>query len=243
MRRVQLPDGAPAGLEVWALPLDLDAPLASEDWAILSPKEQVRAMRFHRHADRVRAVRGRASLRRLLESKVGVSARLLQFSDNEFGKPSLVMPGDAVFSPIEFNLSHAGAYVLLAMCADAAVGVDVEGREREADAAALGDYFLSSLERAAGAGIEAMHRWVAKESVLKALGLGIADHLQTYSVVPCGAKDRVAVYRDLDRRTDIHTWVFDVDAKHVGAVTCIDPPARPAFPGACASTSKLQFAR
>lgn len=243
MRRVRLPDGALAGLEVWALPLDLDAPLASEDWEILSPREQVRAMRFRQHADRVRAVRGRAALRRLLETKVGVSARLLRFADNEFGKPRLVVPGDVVFSPIEFNLSHAGGYVLLAMCPDAAVGVDVEERDREADVAALDDYLLSPLERTDGTGLAAMHRWVAKESVLKALGLGIADHLQTYSVVPYGVKGRVAVYRNLDRRTDLHTWVFDVDAGHVGAVTCIDPPARPALPGARTSTFKFQIAR
>lgn len=221
MRRLQLPEDVPAGLEVWALSLDLGAPLSSEDWALLSTTEQARAMRFCQHADRLRAVCGRAAMRRLLESKTGIAARQVTFADNAFGKPSLVLPGDDVRAAVEFNLSHAGDYVLLAMSSEGAVGIDVEERYRDADVAALGDYFLSPMERTSGTEIDAVRRWVAKESVLKALGLGIADYLQAYSVLPFGANGKVAVYRDLDRRADIHTWVFDVDAGHVGAVTCI----------------------
>ncbi|NMG36148.1 4'-phosphopantetheinyl transferase superfamily protein [Azoarcus sp. TTM-91] len=185
MQALPLPETVPAGLEVWMLNLDLAAPLAAGDLALLSQDEQARASRYRRHADRLRAVSGRAALRRLLGARLRRSPSMLRFTANRHGKPTLQEGGAA------FNLAHSGECVLIALAGDDtldAVGVDVERHDDSLDFSALAAYAFTAEERAALA--ETPHaptaaffaNWAAKEAVLKAVGVGIAEHLQALSI-------------------------------------------------------------
>lgn len=185
MQRLQLAEGAPEGLEVWRLSLDLNAPVADDDDRLLSRAEWQRAQRHRCHADVVRAVATRAALRRLLSAHTGIAPEKLVFTQNAYGKPAL----ENADGPI-FNVSHSGHVALIALAPGGAVGVDIERCRPEAELAPLQGLVLSPSERFDHS-LPFMERWVVKEAVLKALGLGIADHLQALSITsslgPTGA--------------------------------------------------------
>ena len=114
MQPQRLPDSLPAGIDVFQLALDLDAPLSDADWALLSEEEGVRALRFLRHGDKVRFVVTRAALRRLLGARLRRRPQTLRFVTNSYGKPRLeaaCSSNPAIF----FNVSHAGSFALIAL--------------------------------------------------------------------------------------------------------------------------------
>ncbi len=179
MQPLALPDCVPAAISVWQLALDLQAPLAKVDVQLLSDEERARIARLHHPADRMRAVAGRAALRRLLGAALSCAPQYLRFGAGRHGKPHLLgQQGPA------FNLSHAGEYVLIALGGDGidAVGVDVERCDPAADIAALAPYALTAqerqaLEHAAQPAAIFFDFWSAKEAALKALGVGVSEHL------------------------------------------------------------------
>src|SRR5688500_8796478 len=110
MQRLPLPETIPPGVEVWRLRLNLQMPIQAQDLSLLSREEHLRALRFRRHEDRVRAVATRAALRRLLAMRMRRSPESLCFAVNPHGKPRL--DGE---TGLEFNVSHAGCYALIAL--------------------------------------------------------------------------------------------------------------------------------
>lgn len=180
MQLLALPETVPAGIEVWLLTLNLQAPLYDADLSILSDSERNHAASLRFHEDRVRSVTTRAALRRLLAARVMVAPETLAFTANEYGKPCLKEHAHS-----EFNVSHAGRFALIALADRQRVGVDIEYANRAIDVQSLTRYVLSPLEYQSGHMTQPsfMHRWVAKESALKALGCGITEHLQAISIM------------------------------------------------------------
>lgn len=205
LRLVPLPPGVPDGIRVWHLPLCLKRPAPDRDWALLSPAEVERATRLRQPADRVRAVCTRAALRRLLGEQLGMAASQVPLGTGPHGRPRLVADTEVEGQGLghgqelgtgsarwwtevtlpDFNVSHSGACALIAVAEGGlSVGVDVErydafGAQGLADPAALESLVLSARERAAppAALPDFPALWTVKESVLKCLGLGVAEHL------------------------------------------------------------------
>ena len=75
------------GVRMWLI--DLDAPDADADSALLSSDETARAARFVFDHHRRRFVAGRAALRRILGAEVGRAPETLTFEYSPAGKPSL----------------------------------------------------------------------------------------------------------------------------------------------------------
>jgi len=199
MQPRQLPDLLPAGIQVFEIALDLAAPLKDSDQALLSKEEATRALRFHRHDDKVRFVSARAALRRLLSSRLGCYPERLRFAFNKHGKPRLDVACSADPAPY-FNVSHAGGFALIALSDSVPVGVDIERRDPHCDIAAVSRLVLSTheLESPDDCRLDFFDCWTAKEAVLKALGLGVAEHLQRLSVLrsePAGGS-RYALHRE-----------------------------------------------
>lgn len=196
MRPLRLPDGVPDGAEVFRLELDLEAPLSAADLLVLSAEEGARAWRYHRHADRVRFVRTRATLRRLLGERLRLEPAAVRLATNHHGKPRLHV-ACAAEPALHFNVAHAGGQALIALSPRGAIGVDIErrelGRGHGMDLPALAAQLLSHRELDAGAAgrPDFFDCWSAKEAVLKALGVGVAQHLRQLSVLlPPAAADR-----------------------------------------------------
>lgn len=182
----------PSALSCALWRVDLDAPLAPDALRGLSTEESERARRFVFARDRSRYQAAHVALRQTLAGPARHHAAQLRFAAGRFGKPSLVAT-----SGLHFNLSHSQGVGLIALSADAEIGVDVELVRPMDDASALADNHFDAAERAALAAIEpgaardlAFFRcWTRKEACLKAAGVGLGLDTRSFHVgvepVPC----------------------------------------------------------
>lgn len=167
----------------WLVALDGDEAALAGAAALLSPDEAARADRFRLARDRRRFVAARAGLRRLLGAALGQAPERLALDLGPEGKPELAG------HPLHFNLSHSGELAAIALCRDAAVGIDIEQIRPLDDLDGLIATACSGREAAALATLpprrrqEAFFRvWTRKEAYLKALGSGLAVALDLFSV-------------------------------------------------------------
>jgi 4'-phosphopantetheinyl transferase len=130
-------------------------------------------------ADRSAAER---RLRETLAGYLSAEAASVRIERNAHGKPFLT---DAA---LQFNLSHSGGALLIAISATQALGVDLEGGGRERNYLDIAERFFSPDEAAMLGRLDPARRrdrfvqlWSAKEAVLKALGRGIAFGLDRLS--------------------------------------------------------------
>src|SRR5579871_4882596 len=132
-------------VELWTISLTRDLP------SHISEDELARANRFKFDADRVRWIRSRSALRMILSRYAGEDPGNLVFLYGKHGKPSIP------FSVVQFNLSHAGDWAIIAVSRTVAVGVDIERMRPNVEMARL-------LERLGETGLpteeaELYHRW------------------------------------------------------------------------------------
>ncbi|MEZ5458471.1 MAG: 4'-phosphopantetheinyl transferase superfamily protein [Steroidobacteraceae bacterium] len=151
---------------------------------LLDDGERARAARFlfedHQHDYIV----FHALLRSVLARYLGALPSQLRFTQTAQGKP--------LIEGLEFNLSHSADRALLAVTASDPVGADLEMERDDLDALALADrYFygaeLATVQAAASESADAGRRsffrhWVAKEAVLKGVGVGLGFPLDRFGV-------------------------------------------------------------
>jgi 4'-phosphopantetheinyl transferase len=105
---------------------------------------------------------------------------------NAFGKPAL---SPAFGSRLKFNLSHSADLALVAIAADADIGVDLEYVRAQPDYAEIARHFFSAAE------VDCLNRlprhlhaqaflscWTKKEAYVKACGEGLAMPLTSVAV-------------------------------------------------------------
>lgn len=215
MTSLQRLEAVPENIDAWLLEFAFTSVQLAHDWPLLSVTEQFRARGFHHYQDRIRFVSARAALRRLLAERVGILPNQLTISITAFGKPYL-----AQHAEIQFNLSHAGSFALIAMSSAGKIGIDIERCDR--DITGLIHYVLSPLERTRACWPEKrfIDLWVAKEAVLKALGLGVAENLQDISVLPESGSD----YHIAHERPDwgnIRAWSIQAPKNYSAALALV----------------------
>lgn len=138
----------------------------------LTPGERARADSYRFASDRDRFVCMRGVLREVLARHLAVAAGEIVFSENGYGKP-FVRGGP------EFSISYSRDTGLVAV-ASAPVGVDVERVDAGKVTAGMIEEVFNASEReafppAGGDPVDAFFRgWVRKESVLKAIGMGVS---------------------------------------------------------------------
>ena len=149
-------------VDVWAVSLAHPAPTH------LSEEETARAKRFKFEEDRVRWTRARSSLRLILSRYAGEDPAQIGFTFGPHGKPSLLP-----FSDVEFNLSHAGDWALVAVTRGVPVGIDIERFREKVDMRPL-------LERLGETDLpeatqDLYQRWTLREAKSKAAGGALFD--------------------------------------------------------------------
>jgi 4'-phosphopantetheinyl transferase len=208
------PDDAPAGVEVWLLKLALSLDLASFAplLAALSDAERQRCLRLRRSPDRLRFACTRMVLRRLLAARLKTGETDICLEMGPFGKPQL-----AYGLPLHFNLSHAGRYALIALSTNGEVGVDIEAVTAEADILS-GVLTRSELQYCSESrsGRALFQIWSGKEAVLKAWGVGVAEHLPCVSVVPATPKKYKVTFHQAGPQ--IEAWLLSVPGKFTAAL-------------------------
>jgi len=149
-------------VDLWTVPLTRECPTH------LSEDEVARANRFRFEEDRIRWIRARSSLRLILARYEGGDSAAFVFRYGKHGKPALVSTTD-----IEFNLSHASDWALVAVSRRVPVGVDIERLRDNVEMAKL-------LERLGETDLpdsrpDLYHRWTQREAKTKATGAALFD--------------------------------------------------------------------
>jgi 4'-phosphopantetheinyl transferase len=170
---------------------------------VLDAGERTRAAAITRADDARAFVAARTLIRRLLGGELACDPGQIEIVETASGKPRLADGGD-----LEFNVSHGGELVLVALARGREVGIDVEptisSRRRIDDIAelALGPRAVEQLRSVPLAERGAMFTrwWVRCEAVCKATGVGL--------VVPF----------DDDLPPGIHVQEIDVDPGYAAAV-------------------------
>ncbi len=155
-------------------------------WAeFLTEAERERAEGMTNDILRARFVVSRGLRRRVLAECAGRGAADLVFAEEGEGKPRLV-DGDGW----DFNLSHAGDYVAVAV-ARGAVGIDLEMMREVREMHALVRRYFHADEVRAWEELEVEQKeegffalWSAREAAMKCCGLGLAGGLAVTRVDP-----------------------------------------------------------
>jgi 4'-phosphopantetheinyl transferase len=175
-------------VHIWRVGLDWSPVRMRAFNAILSSDEQQRAERFHFAVDRVRYVVGRGALRTILARCMNVNAAdRLRFEYGAFGKPQLA--GGSAEIPLQFNLSHSGELILIALATGRAVGTDVERVREDVEVERIAASFFSPQEQRDLQSLPARLRvqaffdcWTRKEAYIKAVGNGLSLPLDQFDV-------------------------------------------------------------
>ncbi len=220
---------------VYRVPLALDEEHLCQLEGELTSDELARANRFVVPEPRRQFIGCRTALRRILSHHLNCRAREIKFRIGKWGKPHL--------DGLHFNVSHSGDMGLIAV-STTPIGVDVETTHPRIQVKSLAKMLLDEAEQAAWDGISAhkhqeqiLRLWVCKESLLKALGLGITECLQQVRFpVPIPASGQfkperiepaIQVHLDEDANcarngwTDASTWsigIVKVRRTHFAAV-------------------------
>jgi 4'-phosphopantetheinyl transferase len=173
-------------------------------------------------------------LRDILGRYLGVGAGQVEFTLDQYGKPSL--GGEGARGDLRFNMSHSGELALYAVAAGRDVGVDVECTGREFDFDGIAERFFSPAEAAEIQALAAGQRaqaffncWTRKEAYIKARGLGLFLELDSFSVSTAvlthGEAVAVRLPPDAERR-----WsVVNVDPGRGYAAAVAVEGAHPSF--------------
>lgn len=188
--------GLPAGeVQVWRAHLDLEAARLERLVDCLDRDELARAGRFRFERDRARFMAGRGLLRRILARYLDTSPRSVRFGYSRRGKPFLLPR-----CGLNFNLSHAGDRLVVAVSRDRRLGVDVEPLPLSATVDSVAGLVFSPAELTALDGVHTVERrrlfarlWTRKEAYIKADGRGMMlrlDHIDVGTL-----PDQVLLFR------------------------------------------------
>ena len=190
---------------------------------MLAPEERRRAERIRVPAAAARHVTGRALLRRLVATLLGVPARDVVLQVRADGRPTLPGP-----QHLRLGVAHTDGMVVVA-AAPTAVGVDVERADRwplPPAAAWLSDRERDRLAVGAHAGaVDGRRRlvraWTAKEATAKGLGRGLS--LSPTAIEVAGSIAHVRAEVD-DGLATWHLHDLPIAATHVVTLAVPEQP-------------------
>ncbi|PPD22533.1 MAG: phosphopantetheinyl transferase [Methylomonas sp.] len=167
-----------SGVDVW-----FDSLLSNEAdlhhyWQLLSCEEQAKAGRFMQERHRRRYVVCHGKMRLKLGAYLNVAPASIGFARNAFGKPA-VLDASGRQPTLAFNLSHSADWMVLAV-GQRPLGIDLEVWDERHNLTTLAESVLAPEEKIYWHGLPAAERtpafyrfWTRKESLVKAVGVGI----------------------------------------------------------------------
>lgn len=152
----------------------------------LPPAEQARKNQIGHPQARRNFVLGRAVLRSRLSQVVGLLPSELAIGTGPHGKPGLISD-----PAVQFNLSHGGDWLVVALSIRHSLGVDLEPIQPRRNLPGLCRRYLSDREAhtvlAQPSRYQAEHflrHWTCKEAYVKGLGIGLTQTLTTLDLTP-----------------------------------------------------------
>ena len=172
-------------VHIWCVSLDVPPETLARLDATLSLEERDRGARLRFTGDRQQFTVAHGALRDLLGRYLRIPPRRVGYASNPFGKPAL----DPRCGRLRFNLSHSAGLALIAIAAEADVGIDLECIQGHTDYAELARCFFSSAEVDELSALPPhcyaesfLGCWTKKEAYLKASGVGLAMPLNGFTV-------------------------------------------------------------
>jgi 4'-phosphopantetheinyl transferase len=174
-------------LQVWRLELSPDDGLFPACMSVLSMEEKQRAERLREGRVREQFVAGRWFLRSLLGEVLGVAPREVVIRTGVHGKLYTPLIGDR---SVSFNVAHSRDTILIALCQQGDIGVDVEYHDAAVDITGIAAtaFHPNEIRRLATWTDESQRRrafyrcWTQKEAVAKADGRGMGLSFSTFEV-------------------------------------------------------------
>lgn len=182
--------------------------------AMLSVEERKRLNRFRHEPSRRCYLATRRLVRTTLSTIGGRPPQKWRFGVGGHGRPYLENP-TVELRDIDFNLAHSRHRVVLAICAEGRVGVDLEPVSRRVDHDVVARRFFHDREKQALQKLDGARRrrrflqlWVLKEAWMKADGRGIGAGLSevVFDFDRSGRPNLVAVPDG-----DVASWTVVVD--------------------------------
>ena len=193
--------------------------------ALLSPNELQQADSFRFDKGRQRFVLGRGMMRAAIGKALGIAARDVPLRFSGHGKPHL--PDAHV---VQFNLSHSGELIVLAVTRKAQIGVDVEAFRHLPRRDQIAKEILGSDESSQYEALSDGERqtafftiWTRKEAIVKAVGRGLCFPL-TDVEVSHSANAQVLRFGECDEaEIPWHLDSLDCPDGYVGALATSQP--------------------
>jgi 4'-phosphopantetheinyl transferase len=211
-----------AGVALWRCDLGVRARDVPRLTASLSHSELERAGRFGTEQLRSRWIAGRATLRERLAAILNVSPADVPLRRGRRGRPEVAIDG----AP-DFNVSHTGEMMLIAIGVGLAsgirIGVDVERADRAVGAERLARRLLTPRERAALDALNPdvrtarfLRTWTYKEAASKATADGLIAPFRAIDIDV--ATPRVAAGLAPYDPPHWRLFAIDVGAPYLGAL-------------------------
>ena len=189
-------------VHVWRAKLEWPAEYIANWYDVLSRDERERAERYHFQVDRNRHVIGRFLSKILIGRCLHIKAASVSFTYDAKGKPRLAnnhgrstyrsgktVRTSGATSTLNFNISHSGDYILVALAYGRDLGVDIERIRKDFDPNLVAKRFFAKRESLILAALpeSTMHDaffacWTRKEAYVKAHGEGLDLALDQFDV-------------------------------------------------------------
>ena len=173
---------------------------------LLTAAEIDRAERFRFDRHRRRFIVRRGTLRLLAGWYLDRDPAHLRFAEGEKGKPFIHQPGAAA-EHLCFNLSDSKDLAIYAFTRGAELGVDVEILRPMPDADGIAKHFFSTEEQESLLQVPSAEKsqaffncWTRKEAYIKAIGEGLSEPLDRFSVTLLPEEPARLVHLGGDRR-------------------------------------------
>ncbi len=178
------------------LPLGVEPRRLAELRGHLTEAERAREARLLRPGGRERFAAARGLLREALAERLALAPADVPIVPGPNGKPQLDQA--AGLDDVRFNLSHSGAWVLIALADGREVGVDIERHSQRRDLDGLARRVMSDAELADwaeaatdDARVERFFAlWTRKEAYAKGLGEGLGVVMRDLTLEPAGDPGR-----------------------------------------------------
>jgi len=201
-------------LHIWKIPLDITEVEVKELFPTLTAEEQENATRFRFDKHRRRYVASHAAMRKILADHLNISDAELNVVTDRNGKPYI--PNN----PVYFNLSHSEEMAILALSENCSVGIDVEYVDQKVNAMSIANRFFHPLEAAQLEGLPGkdlvnnfFRCWTAKEAYLKAMGVGITEHLKVFALKYVNTNKPYVMWVD-QKYSEVAKWsVYNIEFK------------------------------
>ena len=213
-------------IEIWYGDLDETDTAYRKNWLLLGPDERSRAGKITNAVHRNQYVSAQGMIRTLLSRYTQTDPNNIVFGKGEYGKPYL-----ASDRRVDFNLSHSGGKMALAIGRCGPIGVDIETWKPRINLPGLAKKCFADEERIHWESLPEKLQlpafydfWTKKESFVKAVGRGIAMGVHRCVISPEDSMRFLSIPEIYGVPEDWKVFTLDVGEAVSGALTVSNRP-------------------